>query len=167
GPPEQAAKPLQVLGQLHLQAPPHHRLLHPLPVGAGVFPPPALLLGHHLGPHGVWGVQDFLLPVGPVREPERLIQSLTGTDPPSVDPEREVIGHVGKPAPFLVDLEDHDAILVDRACPFPVHAPPPHWPASSGWTTEGHMWRGRGVPLTLQGGPYVTPTHNIQPAVKG
>src|SRR5262249_25746928 len=49
---------------------------------------------------------------------------LAGTDPPPVDAQREVIGHVGQPAVVLVDLEDHDTILVDRPFPFPIHGIP-------------------------------------------
>jgi hypothetical protein len=60
-----------------------------------------------------------------MREPARLVKSLAGADPQPVDPEREVVAHVGQAAPLLVDLEEHDAILVDRAFCFPVHACPP------------------------------------------
>src|SRR5262249_53537370 len=35
-----------------------------------------------------------------------------------------VIGHVGQPAVVLVDLEEHDAILVDPTLHFPIHGIP-------------------------------------------
>src|SRR5262249_39126565 len=57
-----------------------------LPIRPRVLLPPAPLLGHHLGPHGVRGLQDLPLPVGPVREPERLVQGFAGTNPQPVDP---------------------------------------------------------------------------------
>jgi hypothetical protein len=71
---QQAAKSLLVLRELQLQHPAHHLQPDLVPIRSGVVLAAAALLRHHLCHHAVALDEDVELPVGPVREPARLVE---------------------------------------------------------------------------------------------